>query len=280
MIDGRKVVLAVTGSPVEQPVGCPEISDEVMPLGSAKPLMWGDVDCSGPPVSVIDGRKVVLAVTGSPAEQPVECPAIGEEVHLDVGPTESAPPTALTGVPVTPTPTPGPTPTPSAAPTPLPAACGPERIDVPIPDGLGPHVPGRPAEVPVIEEDVGQVTALVVCVQITHTYVGDLTIELVHGKTTVILVNRIQETGVTPTDSGCAYDNMYVLLQDGAPASAIDGCENKAPYAVSGDLEPVEPLAAFEGMDSAGEWTLRVADNYDNDTGTIISWELYINELP
>ena len=82
VIDGRKVVLAVVGSPAAQPGGCPDIGDAVTIDGTAR--TFGDVDCSGgaSPVSVIDGRKVVLAVVGSPAAQPGGCPDIGDEVTV------------------------------------------------------------------------------------------------------------------------------------------------------------------------------------------------------
>ena len=80
VIDGRKLVLAAVGSPANQPQGCPEIGDAITVDGV--PRTHGDVDCSGGanPVSVIDGRKVVLAAVGSPANQPVGCPDIGETV--------------------------------------------------------------------------------------------------------------------------------------------------------------------------------------------------------
>jgi len=80
VIDGRKVVLAVVESPSAQPAGCPAIGSQATVDGQVR--TWGDVDCSGgaAPVSVIDARKIVLAVAGSPAAQPAGCPAIGDVV--------------------------------------------------------------------------------------------------------------------------------------------------------------------------------------------------------
>jgi hypothetical protein len=48
----------------------------------AEGLFWGDVDCSGG-VSVLDGRKVVLAAVGNPAAQPNDCPDITGDVVVN-----------------------------------------------------------------------------------------------------------------------------------------------------------------------------------------------------
>jgi hypothetical protein len=79
VIDARKVVLAVVGSPANQPQGCPAITDNV--TITAGTFKFGDADCGGT-LSVIDARKIVLAVVGSPANQPQGCPAIGSDVTV------------------------------------------------------------------------------------------------------------------------------------------------------------------------------------------------------
>jgi hypothetical protein len=83
--DARKIVLAVVGSPAQQPAGCPALGETVMTGDTER--VWGNVDCSGasPPgdqPSVTDARKIVLDVVGSAAAQPQDCPEIGETVTV------------------------------------------------------------------------------------------------------------------------------------------------------------------------------------------------------
>lgn len=75
---------------------------------------------------------------------------------------------------------------------------------------------------------IGQVTA---SVKITHTYIGDLHIELRHGDTSVVLMDG--EGGSTD------------------------------------DIDKSFTVDDFAGQDAAGEWTLFVRDGAAQDTGTI-----------
>ena len=75
---------------------------------------------------------------------------------------------------------------------------------------------------------IGQVTATV---KITHTYIGDLHVELRHGATSVVLMDH----------EGGSTDNIDKSF-------TVDD---------------------FAGQDASGEWTLFVSDNAGQDTGTI-----------
>jgi hypothetical protein len=44
--------------------------------------------------------------------------------------------------------------------------------------------------------------------------------------------------------------------------------------AISGTIIPTQPLAALNGQNSQGEWTLRVQDTFNQDGGSINSWSL------
>jgi len=88
-------------------------------------------------------------------------------------------------------------------------------------------------------EGAGSVTGLVLDLELRHTYIGDLTVELSHGDRTHVVHNR-------------------------------DG----------GDLDDIvkeAPISAFNGMDAAGEWTLRVIDGADRDEGNVVAWSLRID---
>jgi subtilisin-like proprotein convertase family protein len=94
----------------------------------------------------------------------------------------------------------------------------------------------------------GIVTAVEVFVDITHTYIGDLIVELTapDGSTTVRLHNR---TGGTTENINGWY-----------PA----------------EITPAEPLDGFNGVEMLGGWTLHVSDHANWDTGSLNEWCLRV----
>ena len=84
----------------------------------------------------------------------------------------------------------------------------------------------------------GVVANVSVDLDITHPYVGDLLIVLEHGGVERTLHNR----------EGGSSDNLAKLVT----------------------------VVGFEGLDPAGEWTLRVSDHAGQDTGTLNSWRLHV----
>jgi subtilisin-like proprotein convertase family protein len=102
-----------------------------------------------------------------------------------------------------------------------------------------------------------------VLVDISHTWVGDLTIELTSpGGTTVTL--SAQNGG-----SGDDYD--ATLFNDEATTAISAGT---APFA--GEFQPDGLLSSFDGQQSAGIWTLSVVDGFTNDIGTLDAWGVEI----
>jgi subtilisin-like proprotein convertase family protein len=86
--------------------------------------------------------------------------------------------------------------------------------------------------------EAGVVTSVAVTVDITHTYRGDLRLELTHGSTTVTLVDRV----------GAGADN----------------------------LQQTFTVADFNNADATGPWVLRVVDTARADTGTLNTWSIAI----
>jgi len=82
----------------------------------------------------------------------------------------------------------------------------------------------------------GAVRELKVTVDITHTYISDLVVELKHGTGTSTLHNR-----------------------EGDDAD---------------DLRKTFTVTDFQGVDSAGEWSLVIRDHARQDTGTLHAWQL------
>ena len=99
-------------------------------------------------------------------------------------------------------------------------------------------------------------------VNITHTYVGDLTITLTGP------------TGASARvfDQSCAGgDNMNVVFDDSGNALTCSGNP-----IVSGAVIPLNVLSVFNGTSSTGTWTLTIKDNANGDGGSLNSWGLNI----
>jgi subtilisin-like proprotein convertase family protein len=84
--------------------------------------------------------------------------------------------------------------------------------------------------------DAGNLEKVEVTVDITHSYRGDVRIQLAKGGQTVMLVDQ----------------------QGGGTA----------------DIKETFSAAAFVGTDAKGDWTLTVSDHYASDTGTLKGWTL------
>jgi subtilisin-like proprotein convertase family protein len=95
--------------------------------------------------------------------------------------------------------------------------------------------------------EVAEITSVEVYVDITHTYIGDLVITLTSPVGTMVTLHD---------RSGGSTDDM----QGWYPT----------------ELTPAEPLSAFVGEDTDGDWTIHVSDNAGVDVGTLNSWCLRI----
>jgi subtilisin-like proprotein convertase family protein len=146
--------------------------------------------------------------------------------------------------------------------------------------GAGPCTPTEPVAVPDLDTvsvdctltDPGGIKDLNVFLDISHTFVGDLTVTLTHADTgtSATLINR---PGAPPGTFGCSGDDILAILDDEASLAAEDQCGNLP--ALSGLLIPNSPLSAFDGESLAGTWTLTVTDSAAPDTGTINDWALF-----
>ncbi len=107
----------------------------------------------------------------------------------------------------------------------------------------------------------GVVTDLNVGINITHTWVEDLTVTLTSPSgTTVTLVQR----------RGGSGDNFTNTVFDDEAATAIS--TGTPPF--TGSFQPEAALSAFDGQSLAGTWTLKVVDSIGQDVGTLNSWSL------
>lgn len=115
--------------------------------------------------------------------------------------------------------------------------------------------------------DPKTVTKVVVKVNISHPYIKDLALTLISPDGISILLS------VNNGGDGDNYTNT--TFDDDAEVSIGDG---SPPF--TGTYAPEIPLAYLNGIDSSGNWVLKVVDSGEVDTGTINSWSIQICGVP
>jgi subtilisin-like proprotein convertase family protein len=105
------------------------------------------------------------------------------------------------------------------------------------------------------------ITDINVSVEISHSYIGDIVVELTSPSgTTVTLISGKCGDG---SDLDATFDDLG--LEDIV-------CSSTSP-AISGTLKPAEALSAFNGESTIGTWTLSVTDiELIFDEGILTSW--------
>jgi subtilisin-like proprotein convertase family protein/uncharacterized protein YvpB len=117
-------------------------------------------------------------------------------------------------------------------------------------------------------------------INVSHTWVGDLTFNLTHLETGKY-INLIDRPGYPADVNGCSGNDIIAILDDELTASVETRCNNFIPT-ISGIYTPNQPLATFRGDVAAGNWNLTIADNFQNDSGQLNSWCLVasVNDTP
>ncbi|MEQ8820580.1 MAG: proprotein convertase P-domain-containing protein [Sumerlaeia bacterium] len=124
---------------------------------------------------------------------------------------------------------------------------------------IGPD-PGS-VNVPMAVAQDGVLTDLNVQINLTHTFMDDVSITLIHPDGTQ--VSLIDQRG----DSG---DNMNGTVFDDEARIAI--ANGNAPF--SGSFRPEGALSSLNGKRLAGQWTLRITDSAFQDGGELLSVEM------
>ncbi|TKD66498.1 reprolysin-like metallopeptidase [Flavobacterium sp. ASW18X] len=107
-----------------------------------------------------------------------------------------------------------------------------------------------------------KVADLKVAVELSHTFLEDLTLRLISPNgTSVVLVSK-----------ACgSSNNIVAVFEDGGdPVS----CGNNP--AISGNLQPFGSLASFNGESLLGEWTLQIEDAAASDGGELVAFSLEV----
>lgn len=105
-----------------------------------------------------------------------------------------------------------------------------------------------------------------VSVNITHTWVSDLTVTLISPNNTQIQLVALQCS--SNDNINATFDDQGVALVCGATPT------------ISGFVIPAQSLSALNGQNSQGIWTLRVLDSASGDGGSLNNWSLQICSSP
>ena len=142
--------------------------------------------------------------------------------------------------------------------------------------------PGTTQSSITIDDQSGSVGVLTVDLNLTHTFVGDLTITLSNGTTDVILIDQTIDDQGDLDPGSCSANNIDTRLDDASLNSAEAGClglddlDEAFPLT---DYIPLNSLSAFTGDNVNGTWVLTITDNAPGDDGVLSSWGLNI-EIP
>lgn len=130
-----------------------------------------------------------------------------------------------------------------------------------IPDASG--AADGTIDIPILMPSGGYVEDLDISVRISHTYMGDLGLELIAPDgTSVTLASGWGGNSSAGYGSGSAR----TLFTDEADRAEIDGVP---PYL--GRFRPDGLLSAFRGRQALGTWRLRITDVEEPDVGTLVA---------
>lgn len=135
------------------------------------------------------------------------------------------------------------------------------NLGLAIPDGPAPNTQGTAVFSNINIPVPGSVEEIKVTLDVTHSYIGDLIIQIQDP-------NDAQFANVwarTCNDTG--YGNISITLDDTAGAIT---CASPT----TGTFAPASPLSIFNGVDQQGDWQIALVDFYNGDTGTLNSWSI------
>ncbi len=120
-----------------------------------------------------------------------------------------------------------------------------------------------------VPPSAGRIRDLDVTLNIAHTFDGDLDITLTHVSSGISVVLF--------TDVGGVSDGFIIRLGDEFGTDIVTAASVEL-QAVTGSFNPegAALLSAFDGVDASGLWRLTITDDTAPDSGTLMSWGLYV----
>lgn len=181
-----------------------------------------------------------------------------DNVTPTTGPSNLFIPLLSKAIPPTPTPTTPPDPTIYSV-----LYCNSHASEIPDNDSKG-------VSSNILGTDFKYIQDLEVRLDISHTWLGDLSASLSHAETGS-QINLLERPGIPATSSGCNQDDLVAILDDDITLPIENRCGTQTP-SISGIYKPDQPLDSFIGEDLAGTWTLTVSDNFQGDSGRLNEW--------
>lgn len=124
-------------------------------------------------------------------------------------------------------------------------------------------LPNSEASVPVTVTGGYTIGDINVNMNITHSWIGDITITLQGPE-------AIGSPIITLLDIPCGDNqNINCTMDDNGGVPACSGIP-----AITGNIAPVDPLSSLNTLPADGEWTLRVLDHNNEDGGVINSFSI------
>ena len=115
------------------------------------------------------------------------------------------------------------------------------------------------------------ITSVRVLMTVDHPWVGDLSCTLfAPDGTSVRLIDRVgmpDSTWIGPW--GCGGDDILCLFDDAGSTAAETACALDVTPVLSGNLQPLDSLSAFQNRNPEGTWTAIFTDHSFIDAGTI-----------
>jgi subtilisin-like proprotein convertase family protein len=132
-----------------------------------------------------------------------------------------------------------------------------------IPEGEAPNTPGPALNSIITIDESLIIESISVSVDITHTYIQDLGVEIIGPDNQVVtLFNR-----------NCSSENGIAAEFDDFASPIPDNCSDP----LTGVYQPsLGQLNQWLGTNAQGEWTLRIQDFWNEDTGELNSWSLEV----
>lgn len=139
----------------------------------------------------------------------------------------------------------------------------------PIPDGQGNFIDD------ILVKDNFKVTDVTVRLyNLTHTWVGDLIVQLHHLETgtTVDLIRRPGKPYYS--SSGFSHDLNGDYNFNDHNTSSFESAAGGNKVIPSGNYTATDSLKAFYGLSATGTWRLLISDCFPGDSGSLGSWKL------
>ncbi len=117
------------------------------------------------------------------------------------------------------------------------------------------------------------ITDLNVSLDISHTWIGDLTIELTSPQGTTILL--YDQNCTTQDDILTTFDDEAAFCIGTSPTGCLDFSQGLSTQTLNcAGFAGFDLLSIFDGEDASGDWLLEVTDNVGGDNGTLNSVSL------